>query len=59
MLEIVDQVNHPAAGKIEIDAADSARAESNLRDRFTREVDAEQMILAFDTSFKVKRLAII
>ena len=59
MFEIVGEINHLAAGEIEIDAANPARAGSHLRDRFRRNIDAEEMKLAFDAGFEIKRLAVL
>ena len=58
MFEIVGQINHLAAGEVEINAADRARSGSHLRNRFSRHIDPEQMVFAFDTGLKIERVAV-
>src|SRR5205807_507103 len=53
VFEIVGEISHLAAGEIEIDAANPARAGSHLRDRFRKNIDAEEMKLAFDAGFEI------
>ena len=59
MFEVVSEINHLAAGEIEVNSANGARSGCNLVDRFCFQVNAKKMVLSFHPCFEIDRLAII